>query len=69
MTTSPSIVIGLDNNVPVIEGECPTCKRGTRSLILVNYHPNVKYELSEIYMKCMCCLSKYKTQVRYVCDE
>lgn len=64
-----NIIIGMDNNVPVIEGVCPTCKRGKRSLILVNYIPSTTAEESEIYMQCLCCLTKYKTKVKYVCDE
>lgn len=62
------IIIGLDNNVPVIEGECPTCKRGKRSLVIVNYVPSSKHEESDVYMRCVCCFSFYKTKVKYVAE-
>lgn len=68
MTSQPSIIVGMDNNVPVIEGTCPTCKRGKRSLILTNYIPKEQHGESEIYMQCLACFSKYKTMVKYVCD-
>lgn len=68
MTDYPNIIIGLDNNVPVIEGECPKCRRGKRSLILTNYVPSNTPDDSEIYMQCLCCFQNYKTQVKYVCD-
>ena len=69
MPTPDNIIIGLDNNVPVIEGACPNCKRGKRSFVLVNYIPQQNIGESEIYMQCICCRTKYKTKVKYVCDE
>lgn len=68
MSHPDNIIIGMDNNVPVIEGTCPNCKRGKRSFILINYVPATTAEESEIYMQCVCCFTKYKTKVKYVCD-
>lgn len=69
MVNEPSIIIGMDNNVPVIEGACPNCNRGKRSLILIDYKPNQQVGESEIFMRCLACLTKYKTKVKYVCDD
>lgn len=68
--TTPQVIVGMDRNVPVIEGECPKCKIGHRSMILIDFIPNpVKYEEGIIYMKCMGCFTIYQTKIKCVAEK
>lgn len=67
MSTNKDITIAVDNNVPIIFGECPKCKRGKRSMILLDYVPHkTDNKESSIYIKCVCCRSIYQTKVKDV---
>jgi hypothetical protein len=64
------VIVGLDHNVPVIEGQCPKCRIGLRSMILMDFIPHeVKKEEGIIYMKCVGCLSIYQTKVKHVVNK
>ena len=70
MTDNPGqILVGLDRNVPVIEGECPKCKIGRRSMILMDFVPHPKCDEGIIYMKCVGCFSIYQTKIKHVVEQ
>jgi hypothetical protein len=70
MTDKPGqILVGMDRNVPVIEGECPKCKIGHRSMILIDFVPHPKYDEGIIYMKCVGCFSIYQTKIKHVVEQ
>ena len=70
MNKPGQVIVGLDQNVPVIEGECPKCKIGHRSMILMDFIPHeIKKEEGIIYMKCVGCFSIYQTKIKHVVEE
>lgn len=69
MNEPGQILVGMDRNVPVIEGECPKCRIGLRSMILMDFIPHTKSEEGLIYMKCVGCLSIYQTKVKHVVNK
>lgn len=61
------VVIAVDNNVPVVFGECTNCNSGSRSLIIVDFVPSRLHNInSTVYLRCICCESVYQTNVRDV---
>lgn len=67
MTINKDITIAVDNNVPIVHGECPKCRRGKRSMILIDFIPNVSdNKESTLYIKCVCCKTIYQTKVKNV---
>ncbi len=59
------VVIVVDNNVPVIRGECTQCKRGDKSLVIVDFVPSRLHNInSTVYIRCVCCNSLYQTKVK-----
>jgi len=69
MNDPEQVIVGMDRNVPVIQGSCPKCNIGNRSLILIDFVPNYsKSEDGIIYMKCVGCFTVYKTQVKFVSE-
>lgn len=64
---SKDVVIVVDNNVPVVKGQCQTCNSGDRSLVIVDFVPSRLHNVnSTVYIKCMCCNSVYQTKVKDV---
>jgi hypothetical protein len=69
MSNPEQVIVGMDRNVPVIQGSCPKCNIGNRSLILIDFVPNyTKSEDGIIYMKCMGCFTIYQTKVKFVAE-
>ena len=67
--TSESIFVADENGLPVIIGRCPSCKRGTRSLILVDFVPKAKANASSVYLRCLCCSSIHHRQIKDITEE
>jgi len=69
MSNPEQVIVGMDRNVPVIQGSCPKCNIGNRSLILIDFVPNyTKSEDGIIYMKCIGCFTIYQTKVKFVAE-
>jgi hypothetical protein len=69
MSNPEQVIVGMDRNVPVIQGSCPKCNIGNRSMILIDFVPNyTKSEDGIIYMKCMGCFTIYQTKVKFVAE-
>lgn len=69
MDNPEQVIVGMDRNVPVIQGSCPKCNIGNRSLILIDFVPNyTKSEDGIIYMKCIGCFTIYQTKVKFVAE-
>jgi transcription elongation factor Elf1 len=65
--TNKDVVIAVDNNVPVVFGECTYCKSGNRSLVIVDFVPSKLHNTNSIvYLKCISCDSVYQTNVKDV---
>ena len=59
----------LDDNIPVIVGNCPSCGLGDRTLILVDYVRNPRNEdRSTVYVKCVACTSVFQTNITEMTD-
>ena len=69
MSEPGQILVGMDRNVPVIEGECPKCRIGLRSMILMDFVPHLKSGEGIIYMECVGCLSIYQTKIKNVVNK
>jgi hypothetical protein len=69
MNQAGQVIVGIDRNVPVIQGECPKCHIGNRSMILIDFVPNrFRAEDGIIYMKCLGCFNLYQTKVKFVAE-
>lgn len=56
--------------LPILLGECPNCRRGDRSLIIVDFVPNKKHNTeSTLYVECIACSSLYQSKVKHVAQE
>lgn len=65
-----SVSSAIDRGVPVLVGDCPSCRRGERSLIIVDFVPNYLREIdSTVYIRCVCCSELYQTRVKYIAEE
>jgi hypothetical protein len=56
-----------EDEIPVIEGECPNCKRGQNSLIIYQNkrNPSVKQRNNNIlFICCIACRHSYKTDLQ-----
>jgi hypothetical protein len=69
MQKSNSIQIVGDGSVPVVIGDCPSCGSGDRSMILIDYVPNMgNPENSMVYLRCMCCSSIHQRKIKEVAE-
>ena len=59
-----------EGNLPVVIGDCPSCGNGDRSLILIDYVPNLKSDIdSIIYLKCLNCTDIIQRKIKDVAAE
>jgi len=65
MEKSNTITVASDGNLPVVIGDCPSCGSGDRSMILIDYVPNLKNSIdSTVYLKCICCNTIHQRKVK-----
>jgi hypothetical protein len=58
-----------ERGLPIIEGECPCCRRGKRSLVIVDFVPNRSNNVeSTLYIRCIACSELYQSKVKSVAD-
>ena len=69
MQHSNNIIVHVDKNMPLVHGECPSCKIGKHSLILVDFVPHPSPGESMVYMKCVGCSNILQTKVKKVVNE
>jgi hypothetical protein len=61
------VAVVIENNVPVVFGECSTCNSGSRSLVIIDFVPSkIRSVNGTVYIKCICCNSVYQTKVKDV---
>lgn len=63
-----NLVIHNDKDVLVVNGECPSCKSGRHSLILIDFVPKEKSGEGLLYIQCMACSSIFQTKVKNVSE-
>lgn len=71
MTSKPisdNIFVADEAGLPVIIGECPTCRRGIRSLVLVDFVPKARTAASSVYLRCVCCNSIHHKQIQDITE-
>jgi hypothetical protein len=69
MVSSKPISIVQDGSLPVVLGDCPNCKLGPRSLILIDFVPNLgKPDNSTVYLKCISCNSIHQRKIKEVAE-
>lgn len=67
---SKAIRVVNDMGVMSVVGECPSCHRGDRSLIIVDFIPNYFSSISStVYMKCITCDTTYESQVSALAER
>lgn len=70
MQKSNTIIVVADGSLPVVIGDCPSCGAGDRSLILIDYVPNLKNDIdSSVYLKCICCNTIHQRKVKDLVEE
>jgi len=72
MQKNNEILIGTEggSNLPVVIGNCPSCNSGPRSLILLDFVPNLRMpEYGNLYLKCMKCFTITQKRVCEVTEE
>lgn len=72
MQRNKDIVIGTEggSNLPVVVGNCPSCGSGPRSLVLLDFVPNLRNpEFGALYFKCVSCFSITQKKVSEVTEE
>lgn len=70
MIQSNNIYIVDDRGIPSVVGNCPSCKKGDRSMILIDFVPNrSRYEFSTVYLRCICCNTVHQKQIREVTED
>ena len=66
---SKLIKIVQDGSLPVVLGDCPSCKSGPRSMILIDFVPNLgKPDNSTVYLKCISCDSIHQRKIKEVAE-
>jgi len=59
-----------DMGVMSVVGQCPSCHRGERSLIIVDFLPSPFSSISStVYMKCIVCDTTYESQVSALAER
>lgn len=67
---SKSIRVVNDMGVMSVVGECPSCQRGDRSLVIIDFVPNYFSSISStVYMKCLTCDTTYESQVSALAER
>lgn len=62
--SAKKIVVMKEGDIPVVIGECPKCRRGERSLVIVDYIKNTRNkDLNLVKIECVACS---KELLRYV---
>ena len=72
MQRSKEIKVGTEggSNLPVVVGNCPSCESGPRSLILLDFVPNLRSpEHGNLYFKCLKCFTIVHKRVCEVTEE
>lgn len=72
MQSNKGIVIGTEggSNLPVVVGNCPSCSSGPRSLVLIDFVPNIRLpEYGTLYFKCIKCFNITQKRVCEVTEE
>lgn len=52
--------------LPIIEGECHSCKRGENSLIIYKREKSINHrerDNDKLFLRCICCGLSYKTNL------
>lgn len=67
---SKNIRVVTDMGVMSVIGECPSCHRGERSLVIIDFVPNYFSSISStVYMKCIACDTTYESQVSALAER
>jgi hypothetical protein len=67
---SKPIRVVNDMGVMSVVGECPSCCRGDRSLVIVDFVPNYFSSISStVFMKCLTCDTTYESQVSTLAER
>lgn len=68
------IIITGEDQIPIIEGQCPRCKCGDNSLIIYQNMKNPSVLAREkynniLFVQCIACMTKYKTDLNSLINE
>ena len=70
MLQSNAIYVVDDRGIPSVVGNCPTCGMGDRTLVLIDFIPSkTHYELSKLYLRCICCSTIHQKQIKEIAED